>query len=114
MLVGSGSVGPVGLLRKLSVVVPRNDVRVLRSLITLRVDGPPSFTRVRLSVARVLRLELSAALVSEGTLLVLRVVRVLVRCAEVAARLSATREVPGAAREIVGTPLLVVREGAGR
>jgi hypothetical protein len=118
VVVGSGSRGVLTLLRKLSVGVVRNEVSVLRSEISPlpRVLSRLVVERVaRSSVARVPRLEIESARVSDGTLPVLRVLRVSLRGTAVAAvSRVAVREVPGWAREMVGTPLAVVREGAGR
>lgn len=91
---------------------------MLRSEISpvLRVLSEPEVERVaRLPVSRVLRLEIESERVSEGTLLVLRVLRVSLRGAAVAVvPRVAVREELGWAREMVGTPLAVVRDGAGR
>jgi len=111
-------VGPATLLRKLSVGEVRNEVSVLRSEISpvLRVLSEPEVERVaRLPESRVLRLEIESDRVSEGTLPVLRVLRVSLRGTDVAvvARV-AVRDESGWAREMVGTPLAVVRDGAGR
>lgn len=95
--------------RKLVELGLRNEVSVLRSENVLPEVGPRTLVVVRLPAVGVPR-ETS----EDGERLMALARDAVVRGADVVALELANRDELGCAREIVGTPLEVVREGAGR